>query len=254
MESNMYAETEGIILKQVKAVNERRMVLLFSKKYGKISAGTSINERGRNRSALAMRPFTHGRYDLYKSRDTYHINGAEVVKAYYKIGEDVEKYMCASYMLEFTEKLLPENVPSAEMFKLVLDFFDLLETRKKKHMTVVVAFQLKAIQSMGLTPEMYACALCGQKEDIVFFGVREGGLICGSCRNNISPDSNHELIYNMGFDIIEALKYFFGNRLKSMEHIALNEKILSKLKVIIKDYIAYHLDIKELVSEEFLKD
>ena len=38
-----------------------------------------------------------------------------------------------------------------------------------------------------------------------------------------------------------------------MEHIALNEKILAKLRGMIKEYIAYHLDIKELKSEDFLK-
>ena len=89
----MYIDTEGIILKQVKTVNNRRMVLLFSRKYGKIGAGTSINEKGRGKSALAMRPFTYGKYELYKNRDNYNINGAEVIKSYFKIGEDVEKYM-----------------------------------------------------------------------------------------------------------------------------------------------------------------
>jgi DNA repair protein RecO (recombination protein O) len=250
----MNTETEGIILKQIKTINGRRMVLLFSKKYGKISAGTGISERGKNRSALAMRPFTHGRYDIYKSAGTYHINGAEALKAYYKIGEDVEKYMCASYILEFTEKLLPEGLPSAEIFKLLLDFLDLIETRNKKHMTVVIAFQLKAIQSMGLVPEIHACIRCGVNEGIAFFGVKEGGVLCGNCRNIIDSDSNVKLIYNIDFDIITTLTYFFGNNLKSMENIALNEKILAKLRVIIKDYTAYHLGIKELKSEGFLKD
>jgi len=250
----MNTETEGIILKQTKTINGRRMVLLFSKKHGKISAGTSINERGKSRSALAMRPFTHGKYELYKSAGTFHINAAQAVKAYYKIGEDVEKYMCASYVLEFTEKLLPEEYPSAEIFKLLIDFLDLIETRKKKHMTPVIAFQLKAIQAMGLAPEMESCTRCGQSEDIAFFGVREGGVLCGGCGNNIGPDNNNNLIYSTDFDIIATLKYFFGNNLKSMEHIALNEEILEKLTVMIKDYAMYHLGIKELKSEAFLKD
>lgn len=31
------------------------MILLFTKKYGKISAGSNLNEKGRTKSALAMR-------------------------------------------------------------------------------------------------------------------------------------------------------------------------------------------------------
>ncbi len=49
------------------------MVLLFSKKFGKISVGSNINEKGRSKSALAMRPFTLGRYEIYKKGDFYSI-------------------------------------------------------------------------------------------------------------------------------------------------------------------------------------
>jgi len=247
----MYTETEGVILKQVKTLNGRRMVSLFSKKHGKIGAGTSINERGKNRSALAMRPFTHGRYDINKSGGLYYVNSAEVVKAYYKIGEDVEKYMCASYVLEFTEKLLPENMPSPEIFKMLLEFFDILENRKKKHMTVVIAFQLNAIKAMGFIPEITCCINCESGENITFFGIQEGGVLCTSCRNNMNHEHNSELIFHIDFDIMTTLRYFFENNLKSFEHIALNENVLTKLRTIIKKYIAYHLDIKDLKSEDF---
>jgi len=247
----MYTETEGVILKQVKTLNGRRMVSLFSKKHGKISAGTSISERGKNRAALAMRPFTHGRYDVNKSAGLYYVNSAEVVKAYYKIGEDVEKYMCASYVLEFVEKLLPENMPSPEIFQILIDFFDIIENRKKKYVTVVIAFQLNAIQAFGVTPELTNCTYCGRRENIAFFGVKEGGVICAECRNNINFDDNIKLIYSVDFDIISTLQYFFENSLKSIEHIALNEKVLIKLRAIVKDYITYHLDIKDLKSEDF---
>ena len=94
----MLTDTEGIVLRQVKTSYGRRMILLFSKKYGKISAGTGLNERGKGKSSLALRPFTYGRYELFKNRDSYNINGAEVLKSYYGIGEDVDKYMnCLLY-------------------------------------------------------------------------------------------------------------------------------------------------------------
>ncbi|MBQ4650335.1 MAG: recombination protein O N-terminal domain-containing protein, partial [Firmicutes bacterium] len=60
----MVTDTEAMVLKQVKTLNGRRMLLLFTKKFGKISVGTSATEGGRNKSALAVRPFTYGRYEL----------------------------------------------------------------------------------------------------------------------------------------------------------------------------------------------
>ena len=250
----MYAETEGIVLKQTKTINGRRMVLLFSRKYGKISAGTSLADRGKSGHALALRPFTLGKYGLYKNRDTYNISSAEVLKAYYKIGEDIEKYMCASFALEFAEKLLPEEAHDAEIFKLLLDFFDVMESRKKEYMTAVIAFQLKAVQSAGAAPEVGKCVRCGEKDMLHYFSVTEGGTLCRRCQSVAEDKSvNNRLIYSMEFDIVEALRYFLGNSFKSIEHIALNENVMIKLREIAGEYCAYHLGIKDLLSGEFLK-
>lgn len=43
----MITDTEGIVLRQVKAAGGRRMVLLFSRKFGKISVGSSAAEGGK---------------------------------------------------------------------------------------------------------------------------------------------------------------------------------------------------------------
>ena len=102
----MITDTEGIVLRQVKAMGGRRMISLFSKKYGKISVGTSINEGGRNKTALAIKAFSYGKYELFKNRDNYNLNNGQVLKSYYGIGEDIDKYMAASYVLEFTDKVL----------------------------------------------------------------------------------------------------------------------------------------------------
>ncbi len=248
----MFTDTEGIIFRQVKTVNGRRMVLLFSQKYGKISAGTNISEKGKSKSSLAMRPFTYGRYELFKTRDTYHINGTEVIKSYYRIGEDVEKYMHCSYVLEFTEKLLQEEAPAPGIFNMILDFFDIMEKRSKKYASLILAYQIKVLQEVGSMPRVDRCVLCGEKEEPAVFSVKEGGVICKRCCLNFLDNQNDALIYKVNFGIVNILRYIFDNPLKSFGNLALDEEIQKQLSKIIKSYIAYHLDIGELKSESFL--
>ena len=88
----MYIDTKGIILKQVKTLDGGRMLHLFTPDLGKISVGVSHSERGKNKSALPLRPFTLGKYTLYKKRDSYYLNRAETLKSFYAIGENVNKY------------------------------------------------------------------------------------------------------------------------------------------------------------------
>lgn len=249
----MYIETEGIILRQTKTVNGRKMIVLFSKKYGKISAGTGINEKGRGKSALAMRPFTFGRYELYKSRDSHNINSAETIRSFYALGEDIDKYMYASYVLEFTDKLLAEGKAAPRLFELLLEYFDAMSDRKKSYETLILAFQAKALYLMGVMPVTDRCAVCGGTLPAAAFSVAEGGIICAECRNNIGQDFNVSLLFDLNFGIVDILKFFIGNPLKSLEKITLKEEIQCSLAQIMREYCKYHLDIGNLKSESFLK-
>ncbi len=248
----LLTDTEGIVLRQVKTSYGRRMILLFSKKYGKISAGTGIGEKGRSKSSLALRPFTYGRYELFKNRDNYNINGADVIKSYYRIGEDVDKYMNGSYVLEFTERILGEEIPSPGIFGLLLDFFDLLENRNRGIGTLVLAYQTKVLKYCGVMPELDHCAVCGQKKPAVKFGIREGGIICGECMQNMENLQSDTLIYDIKFGILDILKYFTANPLKKLENLALKEDAGKLLRDIIREYAAYYLDASDLKSEKLV--
>ena len=252
----MITDTEGIVLKQTKAAYGRRMILLFSKKYGKISVGTSISEKGKNKSALALRPFTYGRYELFKSRDAFNLNTAEVLKSYYKIGEDVDKYMNSSYVLEFTEKLLQEGQPSQGMFNLILDYFSVIENRQKSHGTVVLGYQIRALKIMGVLPELNTCLHCGKscnrENPPVALDVENGGIICSECGRPVGNTGRDWLLYQVNFGIVNILRYFADHSLKDLEGLALEEPVREKLQTIVKGYAEYHLDIGELKSEGFI--
>jgi len=253
----MITDTEGIVLKQVKTAYGRRMILLFTQKYGKISVGTSISEKGRNKSALALRPFTHGRYELFKNRDSYNLNSAEVKKSYYKIGEDVDKYMNSSYVLEFTEKILQEGQPSQGMFNLILDYFEVVENRQKSHGTVVAGYQVKTMKIMGVMPELTHCINCGtamnKENPPAYLDIKEGGFICSECGADIGNTGNDLLLYSVNFGILNIIRYFAEHSLKDLEGLALDEGVRRHLQEILKQYAMYHLDIGELKSEGFLK-
>ncbi|MBR3787451.1 MAG: DNA repair protein RecO [Firmicutes bacterium] len=248
----MLTDTEAIVLRQVKTSYGRKMILLFSKRYGKISAGTGIGEKGRSKSSLALRPFTYGRYELFKNKDSYNINAAEVIKSYYKIGEDVDKYMNGAYVLEFTEKALAEEVPAPAVFRLMTEFFDMLETRDKAIGTLVLAYQVKLFRYLGIMPELERCTVCGEEKDAAVFSIKDGGIVCDDCLRNLENSDNDTLIYDAGFGIVNILRYFTVNPLKSIEKLALKEDAGRLLQRLVREYAAHYLDISELKSEELV--
>ena len=107
----MYIDSQGIVLRQIKTQESRTMLLVFTEKYGKLSVGTNLTNRGKNKSSLALKPFTFGMYHIFKGRNYYNLDRAETLQSFYGIGEDIDKYMAASYVLELTEKVIPEEIP-----------------------------------------------------------------------------------------------------------------------------------------------
>lgn len=260
----MITDTEGIVLRQIKTSYNRRMIRLFTRSYGKISAGTSIGEKGRSKGALAIRPFTYGRYELFKNRDSFNINSAEVIKSFYGIGEDVEKYMHGAYVLEFTEKALPEEMAVPALFDLIVEFFRVLEKRDKGIGTLVLSYQIKLFNISGSMPELETCACCGkaldpnngEKDGVDFapayFSIKEGGTVCGECAEKLQNSGDDTLIICRGFDIVSVLKFLAQTPLSQLENIALNKEDGQLLQRVIREYAAYHLDITDVKSEELV--
>lgn len=246
----MYSSAEGIVFRQVKAAGGRRMILLFTKKYGKISAGSSISEKGKKRSALALRPFTCGVYELYKNGEYYNIDSAEVKRSFFRIGEDLEKYMQASFVLELTEKALPEGLPQPRLFHLLTEFLSAMEKREKSHETLVLAYEVKLLDILGCFPQLSACTRCGSSEDLCRFSIADGGMLCNRCGNK----TNDALIYQVKFDIVNILKFFRKTPVHSFEKIALDREAAGELQQILRKYISYHLDIGALKSESIFEE
>ena len=245
----MVTDTEGLVLRQIKAANGRRMIVILTKRYGKISAGTSISEGGKNKTTLALRPFTYGRYELFKGRETFSINGAETLQSFYAIGENVEKYMCASYALELTDRMTEEDQPQPALLALLKDFLELLDGRRSAFGTLLVGFQMKALQIAGCAPQLDRCMRCGREDGLTAFSVADGGAICGECLEGSPADP---LVFELSADQLSALRYMAGKHISALKGIGLNEDAEKKLRRLFKAYIAYHLGIEDLKSESLV--
>lgn len=245
----MVTDTEGLVLRQIKAANGRRMIVILTKRYGKISAGTSISEGGKNKTALALRPFTYGRYELFKARDSFSINGAETLQSFYAIGEDLDKYMTASYALELTDAMAQEDEPQPALLALIRDFLQLLDERKSAFGTLLVGFQMKALQIEGSAPQLDRCMRTGNRDDLQVLSVADGGMLCGSCVDEAPADP---LRFALTPEQLSALRYMAARPITALKGIGLNEETEKKLRRLFKAYFAYHLGIENLKSESLL--
>jgi DNA repair protein RecO (recombination protein O) len=211
-------ECEAIVLRQTKALKGRRMITLFTDAYGKVSAGTNLSERSRGKAALAIRPFTRGRYTLRRERGYTNIVSAETLRSSYSIGEDYEKYINASLVLEFAGRMLPEEAPAPELWETTAKFMEMMERRSRGWRTLTAAWLARALDFAGVLPDA---------ADI----------------------KNDKLISGLEFDTLEALAYLMGNPIEKMAALALDEERAGAIIGALLRFAELHLDIGNLKSE-----
>ncbi len=282
----------AIVLRQFPIANGRKMVVLLTDRYGKISAGMWVQTKGGRTKAENTPPFSEIRARILPRRSSYDLLHADIEKTHYALGEDVEKYLFASYALELTDRVVSENVPVPEVFRLLQSYLDLLTERKEKHLTLLIAYEIRLLDEMGVRADLSRCMCCGKTEDLNWFSVPEGGLICDNCARKLTerlhnarslanerPDGSHYarslannrqdgshyarslaekrpdgLLYKVDFGIIKTIEYFMNHNLEKFRNAALNEDTARRIQDIVRQYMAVHLDIRKLKSEGFLEE
>lgn len=252
----MLLSTEGIVLRQVKIAGGRRMLSLFTKKYGRLEVGAGASEKNsRSKSALATRPFTYGAYELFENRGYYNYNSGEVKRSYYSLGEDLDKYLQASFVLELTGKALPEGMPQPRLFSLLLNYLAQLEKRQRALETLTLAYEIKLLSLLGVAPVLDRCSCCGAAGPLAGFSVPEGGMICATCqREKNESDGKEALLYHPKFDIVKVISFFQKKPLEAFDRIGLEPGTAGPLQTIIREYISYHMDVGTLKSEGMLTE
>jgi DNA repair protein RecO (recombination protein O) len=235
IKAEMIEECEGIIIRQTKILKGRRMILLLTDRFGKISAGTSVSERGKSKSALAVRPFTVGRYQLRRDRGFTNITSGETIKSYFGLSEDYDKFLNASLALELTAKALPEEAPAADIYYTLIEFLDMTLRRSRNLTTLTNAYLVKLLETFGIFPEI--AHKIGSADD--------GKIIDHHFPNDFG---GNELLLNLDSDIVEVLVFLRGNSMSKVEKLALDGEISAKLLRILIRYAEAHLDIGQLKS------
>lgn len=255
----MHISTEGIVLTQRKIAGNRRLIVIFTKKYGKLTVGTTMNEKGKGKSALALRPFTYADYNIFKGRDYCNLDSAQVIRSFYAIGENWDKYVAASRLLKYLDSILEEGQASTKLFEMSIKFFESIANTKSiaSCKTLLYAFIVKSLRVQGIAPELKCCANCGKKiENFEFnsqnknpaFSVESGGILCESCEE-IEKSRGESLIFKPSFDIVSVLYYFYDNPFDRFEKLVLKSQISDEINRILSAYIKHYLGVNVLEDE-----
>ena len=205
------------------------MILVFTREEGKLSAGTHISEKSRGGAALAIRPFAYGHYTMAeKSTGTRSISAAETLDAHFALGEDADRFAEASFALEFTDKILPEDAGAPAIFDLLKIFLDMLSSRKKDHRLLTISYLIKVMQELGVFPDT------------------------DSLERREASDTGGILLTELNGDILKTIVFIAGQPLERMDALTLESEKEEAVFGVIKAFAHEYLELGTIKSERML--
>ncbi|HLE26121.1 MAG TPA: DNA repair protein RecO [Thermodesulfobacteriota bacterium] len=237
--------SEAFLLHKIVYGEADYILSLFTKDFGKISGLAKHAKRSRKRFGGRLEPFVHLRVRFReKPGGIKFIEDSEIIQVFSTIMQDIDLFMCGSFILENVGILIPEEDPNERMFNLLVETLSTLDS-KKSPSNVILKFQLSALSLSGYEPNFNACVECKNLiEQEGFFSIQKGGVVCNECKSSISNGfriSNDFLLAQR--DWMKWNHYFLNHELKDP---------LEYVKLLVK-FTQYRTG-KEIKSSKFLEE
>jgi DNA repair protein RecO (recombination protein O) len=171
-----------------------RILHLYTPDRGRVSAIAKGVRRARSRFGGRLEPFFRLRIELHEGRsELLTVTGAQTVDGHARLREDVRALDGAARACDAVRRLFETSEPHPGVFHLLCRHLALLDERAGEAgrtslgRAPALAFRLKLLLAAGLTPQLGACASCGEREHLVGFSGAAGGIVCAACEAGSFP-------------------------------------------------------------------
>ncbi|MBI2468144.1 MAG: DNA repair protein RecO [Candidatus Rokubacteria bacterium] len=176
--------TQGIVLRTRDLGEHDRLVTLYTRDLGKLTAVARGARRVRSRFGGALELFTWGEAVGFEreGRELVRLDHFDIRRSFRALREDLERLGHGARMVETLARLTAERDPHPACFTLLLRGLRALETAAAPR--VHLAFTLRLLDLTGHRPRLDRCAGCHQRvaAGAAAFDPRAGGVVCGRCR------------------------------------------------------------------------
>jgi DNA repair protein RecO (recombination protein O) len=232
---------EAIVLSSVDFGEADRVVTLFTRGRGRLTAFAAGARKSKKRFAGALELGTHLKVQLVeRGGDTCRMDSADIVESFFALRDDLPRISRAMYCLELCRELTRDHEPHVPLFECLVAYLGELDARRAGP-TSLIKFELDALMMTGFQPRFAPCAICGGPTgDRPRFDPDAGGVTCDSCAHR-SPAG-----LPVSAEVVNALA-----KLQGGERTPLSPEIRARCRELLNVFIAHHLG-RRLKSVDFM--
>jgi len=215
-------QSDSIILKTYPLGEADRIVVFFSRDFGKVRGVANGARRMKNRFGASLEPLAHSRLMFFEreNRELVRIQSAELLDSPMSLFADYDRAVFAAQLVELTDKFLPEHEANDAVYRLVRMTMQAIAGDCPLG-TAACYFEVWMLRLAGMFPDLFRCSVCMRfieagEDRYLAMGLQ--AVVCGSCEHRESVAVHPE--------VPVVLHWVLRNRLES----ALAQGILDGLE------------------------
>ena len=187
--------TEAIVLRTLRYGEADLIAHVFTRQAGRRGVIAKGARKPRSRLGARLEPFLALSLQLVEGRgDLAVVRGVEVVAAHDTLRSSWRAQQLGASALDLVSRLTVEHQPSEQLYHLLRNFLDLLDSTagrgadealadERRGASMLAAFELKLLHVIGIAPQLGACVRCGDEAaGVAAFSASDGGVVCRGCR------------------------------------------------------------------------
>ncbi len=233
-----YMKTEAIVLRSNDYSEADRILTLFTRTNGKLSAIAKGAKKSKRRFVGRLDLITCVEAMLFRNRsmEMVRLDDARLIDGYTELKADMERLGYASYMVELADEFTPPGEPNVTMFEHLKGFLGMLKGAESTE-SVARFFEIRLLDIAGLMPHLTGCVSCRKDmiEERMSFVMDKGGLLCRGCRG--------QGIEGMGLSAGTVKMLLMAARLpvEKLHVLSAGEVFKKEARKMLSECIKYHL-------------
>jgi DNA repair protein RecO (recombination protein O) len=221
-----------VVLRTHKLGEADRIVVMLSRRHGKVRAVAKGVRRTSSRFGARLEPFMVADVQLYTGRSLYIVQQADSLGAYgADIAADYERYTAASAMVETADRL-SEAESGAQQYLLLVGGLRALTPGEHAPRSILDSYLLRVLALAGWAPALGECARCASPGPHDVFVAQLGGVVCRECAPAGSP--------RVDADIVRLLEALMAGEWESVD--AAGPRATAGASGVIAAYAQWHLE------------
>ena len=179
-------KSKGIVLRSIRYGEADRILDLYTRDAGLVSAIAKGIRRTRSRFGARLEPLSCVDFVAYGGRTLDTVTQAETLRSFRGVRENLDRFEAAAGMVGFVRALSGGDEADRRVFNLLYNALDALESRDSGFESVEAALGLKLSILAGYAPQLDRCLGCDVALDDapepLHFAPEHGGVLCAGCR------------------------------------------------------------------------